>query len=57
MQRADILNRRLAFRRFKFTPPRKSPPPITETSHFPALNFYISKTVGVLSTYKVTIND
>jgi len=24
MQRADILNRRLAFRRLKFTPPRKS---------------------------------
>jgi len=29
LQRADILNRRLAFRRFKFMPPRKSPPPIT----------------------------
>jgi len=29
MQRADILNRPLAFHRFKFTPPRKSPPPIT----------------------------
>jgi len=24
MQMADILNRRLAFRRFKFTPPRNS---------------------------------
>jgi len=48
MQRADILNRRLAFRRFNFTPPRKSPPLITETSHFPALNVNISKTVRVL---------
>jgi len=44
MQRADILNHRLAFRRFKFTPPRKSPPSITETNHFPALNVNISKT-------------
>jgi len=43
-----ILNRRVAIRRFKFTPPRKSPPPISETSHFPALNVNISKTVGVL---------